>query len=1192
MTEMKPAYYIRKYGSVTCMIVSLTLFLLSLVLNTTANDTGKVAKRLEKRIEKRVEILDDYIREAISSDHSQWMDLDLPKDMVIYRYVYDTLQSWSNQFPVSNDNIGSRLVIQRLNGHRSNLVSPLKGVTENIRYVNLGPKWYLVRSATDGVSCKVIAGLEIKNYLIENIHQTYNGVNGYLKLPKKYSIEPLLESGGSTVCLYGQPLFKIIQETSWETPLSNSVMRWISLMILVIAFMMYLWYHRTVKSFVITTIVLFIAATAAYYWGFRTNSMFFSPTIYAGGTFLYSFGALMILDITVILLIFNIYLIRGKFIKWLHGGDRHHRIRIYGIFIAALIIAVALYTGLTLTNLIRNSNIQMELHIWNHISVYTILVYIVYMTLLFCILLLIQMMSPAIHMECGKSYNVFSTRSIAVFSVLCSIYFTATISILGFSKEQDKVMVLSNRLAVDRDLGLEMSLKGTEDAIATDPFISALSHLERSNLMVLNRLTENYLSNVAQDYDIFVTICPSDKPESLKRYENKIFNGIPIADHSRFFYTSNSRGLSGYIGVFPYYSQEHGLSRVVIEIEAKANREDKGYYSLLGRYSKPGGINIPAYYSYGRYVSGRLISNKGTYAYPTVMYDKLEDRVASGSPYIRSNGYIHFINRITEDEAIIISRKIFGVMTYMVTFSYLTLIFFFVLYILVHRRKPRLKEEVFRSNYFRSRINAVLMSSLLVSLIVMTIISITFVYRRNRSNMDNLLSGRISVVQAMLDNECKNIRSSAELGSSRFGNILESISNDTKSDITVYSPSGKAIRSTTPEIFDRMVMGSRINEDAYYAIRYMNQMFYIHSERIGKDNFYSLYAPIINEDGEPIAIISMPYTAQDLDFKQDALFHAATIINIFIILILITVLTSTAFVNNMFKPLIEMGKKMSGTDLHDLEYIMYKRHDEVSTLVDAYNRMVHDLSVSSRKLAQAERDKAWSEMARQVAHEIKNPLTPIKLEIQRLVRMKEKNDPTWNEKFDKAVSVILEHIDILTDTANEFSTFAKLYTEEPVEVDLNRTLKDQLMIFDNKDNIEISYIGLEDAKVMAPRPQLIRVFVNLITNAIQAVEEAESDGRTEGKGRIFISVRNGVKDGFYDIVFEDNGPGVKEENQARLFTPNFTTKSGGTGLGLAICRNIIDKCEGEITYQKSFSLGGACFTVSLPKKDRTGLRKP
>ena len=129
-------------------------------------------------------------------------------------------------------------------------------------------------------------------------------------------------------------------------------------------------------------------------------------------------------------------------------------------------------------------------------------------------------------------------------------------------------------------------------------------------------------------------------------------------------------------------------------------------------------------------------------------------------------------------------------------------------------------------------------------------------------------------------------------------------------------------------------------------------------------------------------------------------------------------------------------------------------------------------------------------------------------------------------------------------------------------------------------------MGLENAMVMAPKPQLIRVFVNLMTNAIQAVEimqkEALENGETPHDGKVLICLRHSTRDGHYDIAFDDNGPGVKGENLSKLFTPNFTTKSGGTGLGLAICRNIIEKCNGEISYQKSFALGGASFIVSIP----------
>ena len=542
------------------------------------------------------------------------------------------------------------------------------------------------------------------------------------------------------------------------------------------------------------------------------------------------------------------------------------------------------------------------------------------------------------------------------------------------------------------------------------------------------------------------------------------------------------------------------------------------------------------------------------------------------------------MSMVSENELITISRKQRNPMAYFTSLSYLFLI---ICALTMAFARSEESEKVFKSNYFRTKINSILFISSFLILLSMTIISILFVYKRNETNMHDLMSTKINTIQALTESRVRQAQNWQSLINPELTAALENIGNTTKSDITLYTPEGKVFHSTTPEVFEKQILGSRINEEAYYNIKYMSQRFYIHKEKIADYSFWMLYAPIFNDNREILAIISTPYTDRNYDFRREAFSHASLIVNIFLLLLIGSLLFSTRAVNQMFSPLVEMGRKMNKADINNPEFIIYKREDEISSLVDAYNRMLQDLSDSTKKLAAAERDKAWSEMARQVAHEIKNPLTPIKLEIQRLIRLKQKNNPAWEDKFDKVSSVVLEHIDILTDTANEFSTFAKLYSEEHVLLDLDKTLKDQLLIFDNKDNIRIQYIGMDEAYVMAPKPQLIRVFVNLITNAIQAVEimqkEAIENGLEEVRGAILICLRNSTKEGYYDIVFDDNGPGVNEENQSKLFTPNFTTKSAGTGLGLAICRNIITKCDGEIRYQKSFALGGASFTVTLPR---------
>ena len=216
-------------------------------------------------------------------------------------------------------------------------------------------------------------------------------------------------------------------------------------------------------------------------------------------------------------------------------------------------------------------------------------------------------------------------------------------------------------------------------------------------------------------------------------------------------------------------------------------------------------------------------------------------------------------------------------------------------------------------------------------------------------------------------------------------------------------------------------------------------------------------------------------------------------------------------------------------------------------------------------------------MARQVAHEIKNPLTPMKLQLQRLIRLKQKGDPGWEEKFDEVSRIVLDHIDILSDTANEFSEIAKLPTEEMTDIDLDALIAEEVSMFSAREGVSIEYMGLEHSVVSGPKPQLTRVVVNLLTNAVQALEQTEN-------ATILVSVRNSSESGFYDLVVEDNGPGVPAEHLDKLFSPNFTTKTSGSGLGLAISRSILQRCGATISYSRSFSLGGACFTVHYPKK--------
>ena len=1164
-------------------------FVMSLTGNNLSHDTDKIAQKTEKRIAKRIEILDKHIDEVINTPEGTITLLQIPEDMVIYKYVNDSLNTWVNQFPIVNDDISTRMMIQRLTNFRVRLVSPLIQAKEDFSYINLGPKWYIVKEVEGNPNETIIAGLEIKNTLIEDLITTENGVNPKFKLPGRFSIRPISFSGGSEVAINGMPMFKVNCDTgSAIVFIDNSLLRWTALLLFALALVLCLAFNRTIKTYIIVIFTLTVLSIIAYLWGLqmRDTLSIFSPNTYADGGIFTSLGSLLIINAYITVLCICTYMINGNIIdKIQHERKKRHKgLIIHGCATITTAILIAIYTHITLKSLIFNSNVYLELHKIQGNVIFTVVTYLSYTALLSCILLQFQMLRPAAREIFNIKYNLYEPKTIAIFAFILAAYFSITAEAYGFQKEQRRVQVWANMLAVERDLTLEIQLRSVENAIASDQLISALTNMDNGGSIILSRIKESYLPRISQEYSMAVSVIKDTDRASAMKFNYVMEKGLSISEGSHFMFMGDESGRSKYAGLFIFYTPGKGVSRLLLEIEPNSNREDRGYYSILGMFSNSSRVNVPADYSYAKYIDDKLTMFTGNYPYPTVFYKNInkEELAESGSLVLRFRNHVHFVSSVSDNEIIIISRTQRNVLVYFTSFSYLFLILVGVLLLFSRSRK----QKVFKNNYYRTRINTILLSSSILILVSMAAVSILFVYKRNEVNMRNLMSSKISTVQALAESRARNYRTYQDLATQEFGIIMENICNTTKSDITLYTPEGKVFRSTTLEVFEKMIIGSRIDEEAYHNICKLNQRFYIHRENIADYSYWALYAPIFNDNQELLAIICVPYTTQNYDFRREAFFHASLIISLFILLLIASLIFSTREVDSMFAPLVEMGKKMNRADIHHLEQIEYDRDDEISSLVDAYNRMVVDLSDSTQKLALAERDKAWSQMARQVAHEIKNPLTPIKLQIQRLIRLKQKGNEAWEENFDKVVAVVLEHIDILTETANEFSTFAKLYTEEPVLMDLDKVLQDQLLIFDNKENVRISYMGMPDAFVMAPKPQLIRVFVNLITNAIQAVEnqqkEAVEDGREPALGRVLICLRKSTRSGYYDVVFDDNGPGVPDENIDKLFTPNFTTKTGGTGLGLAICRNIIEKCEGEIRYQKSFALGGASFIVTLP----------
>jgi two-component system nitrogen regulation sensor histidine kinase NtrY len=262
----------------------------------------------------------------------------------------------------------------------------------------------------------------------------------------------------------------------------------------------------------------------------------------------------------------------------------------------------------------------------------------------------------------------------------------------------------------------------------------------------------------------------------------------------------------------------------------------------------------------------------------------------------------------------------------------------------------------------------------------------------------------------------------------------------------------------------------------------------------------------------------------------------------------------------------KIGKKM--------DPISWKRRDEIGTLINEYNRMIGELEESTEKLAKSERENAWREMAKQVAHEIKNPLTPIKLGMQQLERSWRDGDPQFDEKFEKFSRTIIQQIESLALIASEFSNFAQMPVARTEKVDVKEILKSVVDLYKNSAGATISlgFLPALRAHVLADKDQMIRTFNNLIKNAIQAIP-------AERNGEVNIEMLN--EGDTLLIMIQDNGIGIEESLREKIFTPNFTTKNSGMGMGLAIIRNIILNAGGKVWFESVLNKGTA-FYVSLP----------
>ena len=616
---MNKTRYIRLWSGVVLIAVAVAVFAASFFTGS-RNNVELAAEEMGLQVEKRLRILDRFIDKGLHTNTNEWMALDgLPEDMVVYRYVEDTLQSWAHQFPIRSDDIRPQTLVNRLGDNRGNYASPLKDATEVLHYVNHGPKWYLEKKVR-GDGCVIIAGLEIVNELQAG---SLNGINRHFGADQHYTVRPLSEGTGVSVKVSGSPLFKLTAETLAESGQRHSTLLWIALGLLLVGLLILLGIHPSAVALVGTVLLQGCAITGMYLYGrgLSASTQLFSPLLYADGPLFYSLGAVLLVNLGITLLVLDVYLVRWTLLKVLRKKHRPVLQGLLATVLALLAAAVCVYIHLTFRSITVNSSINLELYKVGLLSGYTATVYLSFLALTIAVPLLVQMLSPLVRSLTGLRYDMFSATGRVCYAMVVGVYFVVASSYLGFQKEQRRVDVWANRLAMDRDIALEIQLRSVENAIAADPMIGALSVIESSAGIIQGRLVSAYMGRISQDYDIAVQL--PDDVSATALFQDRIRSGVRLGENSHFFYSTIGSGRTSYTGLFTYYVRDKGAHSVLVTVESKHNREDRGYLSLLG-IADPGRVSLPPVYSWAKYVEGRLVQYKGLYPYPTVYSDRLK----------------------------------------------------------------------------------------------------------------------------------------------------------------------------------------------------------------------------------------------------------------------------------------------------------------------------------------------------------------------------------------------------------------------------------------------------------------------------------------------------------------------------------------------------------------------------------------
>lgn len=961
------------------------------------------------------------------------------------------------------------------------------------------------------------------------------------------------------------------------------------------------------------------------------NSSIFSPYYYAYSNFIPSIGDLFINVLFVLFISITFYKKTEKHLT-LKASSKHINLIISSV---TLILPVVLFdiVSFIMQSIVIDSRIPMDLYnIFNMTALSLIGYLLIAITLVSYLLVSIPLVRISNQLMPGKKIILpiiiafiliilmnlagiiqltFSHIYILLFIIIVSYYHSINkyshdwnivlaITILfaihsthalhkynSLREIEHRKLLAVNLSSEQRDPIAEFLFQNESDEIFNDDTLKTIiNDYGRDNFK--NQYFEsyfltNYFKGHWDKYDVQFTICSASdilniQPDGIElnciSYFDELLSTSTVPTESPgLFFINYGPGENGYIAVLDFSGSLTNISKLIIYVEffPKISSQKLGFPDLLVDQSVSGTSEMTGY-SYAKYQGGDLYKRVGNYFYDI----KFEPSETHSKPYsiFSLNNYNHLLYFIDNSRFLIISKEEKSILDILSPFSYLFTLYLFITFIIIISLiNPNIIQTIRFS--FKTRLQLSISSVLIFSFISIGFFTLYYINDLNNRKNEASLSEKTHSILIEMQHKFSDLNAFDASVREYVSDLLMKFSNVFFTDINLFDIDGNLIASSRPQIFDEKLISTLMQPKAFSGLRYEGKSLFIQKENIGKQEYLSAYIPFTNDRGQVIGYLNLPYFAKEMELSHEISNLLVVYVNIYVILIGISLILAGIISNYISKPVKLLIEKIKQVNLGGRnESISLERNDEIGKLVVEYNRMIDALARSAELLARSEREYAWREMAKQVAHEIKNPLTPMKLSVQHLFRSWKNSKEDWDEKLEKFTRNMTEQIDSLSMIATEFSDFAKMPAGRKSKTSLVDSINSSLKLFSNYENITIDFIfdTHDDYFVNGDKEQLSRVFNNLLKNSIQAIGAGKN-------GRIVIELSR--KEHVHKITISDNGSGIPDNIVSKIFYPNFTTKTGGMGLGLAIVKSIITSAGGEISYESKLQQG-TTFTITLP----------